>query len=498
MAGGAVFIPLFSDSSVTYAWDFGDGNTSSAMFPSHTYSANGVYFACLTITDGAGCSDTYCDSVLYPVTFPGGGGTGGGTGGGNPGGGGTGGGGGNFPGPCDAMFFAAGDTSLLIDLFPFNWDSTLTYSWDFGDGNTSSQMYPQHTYTTQGTYTICLIVSDASQNCADTICQQIAVQQLTGPWGPGTGSGGPWNPGGGPGSGGNWGACDAFFMPLTDSSRTADFFPAVMDSMMIYSWDFGDGATSSSMTPTHTYGAPGAYIVCLTVTGQSIFGPCTASFCQTVVVPFDSTLCGPWNPGYGYLGGGNGGPIIITPSGGGPMSPCSAMFMPFPDTIPLSYYFVRLPLDTTIAYSWDFGDGTTSADVLPNHLYSAPGTYPVCLTVTGNGCTDTFCDTITVTNATWTGGSFAPVSLGESSIQYQNAYPNPTIGQLQLNFASDRTDEVSMRVIDMSGRTLLDTYTSTREGQNQEQLDLSGVPAGTYILQVIQGSSVDYLRIVKQ
>ena len=500
-AGGVLFFHLGLDSTLTYAWDFGDGTTSADVVPSHTYAANGVYNVCLTISDGAGCTDTFCDSVAFPLNqFPGGGG---GTGGGPGGGGGFPGGGGNYPFGCFADFFAFGDTTLDMNFISFVGDSSLTYAWDFGDGNTSNVMDPMHTYAAAGTYNVCLIVSDAANNCADTLCQPVQVPFFTGPWGPGTGTGGPWGPGNGPGTGGNWGACDAFFFPLTDSSLTADFFPVMVDSNMTYAWDFGDGNTSSVINPSHTFGSAGAYIVTLTVSGQTALGSCTATFAQAVVVPFDSTICGPWNPGYGFPGGGNGGPIIITlPGGGGPWgNPCSAMFMPLPDTVPLSYFFVRLPLDSGLTYAWDFGDGNTSSSPLPNHIYAGPGNYGVCLTVSdaAAGCTDTFCDTITVTNATWSGGSFAPqtVSLGESSIQELKAYPNPTSGGLNVSYSSVESSDVALRLIDMAGRVLIDENASAREGQNNETLDLSGFPAGSYVLQVVQGSSVDYLRIVK-
>jgi PKD repeat protein len=49
--------------NLTYLWDFGDGNTSNAQFPTHTYATNGNYYLCLTIDDGAGCVDMYCDSI---------------------------------------------------------------------------------------------------------------------------------------------------------------------------------------------------------------------------------------------------------------------------------------------------------------------------------------------------------------------------------------------------------------------------------------------------
>ena len=56
---------LSSGGSGTYStfWSFGDGTSSTAQFPTHTYAGNGPYWLCLTIDDGAGCQSTYCDSV---------------------------------------------------------------------------------------------------------------------------------------------------------------------------------------------------------------------------------------------------------------------------------------------------------------------------------------------------------------------------------------------------------------------------------------------------
>jgi PKD repeat protein len=56
---------LSSGGGGTYTtfWSFGDGSSSTAQFPTHTYAGNGPYLLCLTIDDGMGCTSTYCDSV---------------------------------------------------------------------------------------------------------------------------------------------------------------------------------------------------------------------------------------------------------------------------------------------------------------------------------------------------------------------------------------------------------------------------------------------------
>ena len=51
-------------SNLTYLWNFGDGNTSTIANPVHVYSSNGNYQLCLTVDNGVGCNQTYCDSLL--------------------------------------------------------------------------------------------------------------------------------------------------------------------------------------------------------------------------------------------------------------------------------------------------------------------------------------------------------------------------------------------------------------------------------------------------
>lgn len=63
---------LFSDLSTgtgafTYAWDFGDGQNSTAASPSHTYAAAGQYDVCLTVTQANGCMATFCDRIILPA-----------------------------------------------------------------------------------------------------------------------------------------------------------------------------------------------------------------------------------------------------------------------------------------------------------------------------------------------------------------------------------------------------------------------------------------------
>ncbi len=57
--------------AVTYTWDFGDGSVATGAYPTHTYATGGTYNVCLTVTDALGCSETYCDSLVYVFKSPG-------------------------------------------------------------------------------------------------------------------------------------------------------------------------------------------------------------------------------------------------------------------------------------------------------------------------------------------------------------------------------------------------------------------------------------------
>ena len=68
-------IPFFENQSsgttgsTTYAWDFGDGNTSASYSPIHQYQNAGNYYPCLTIIDNSGCTSTHCDTI-YSYGIP--------------------------------------------------------------------------------------------------------------------------------------------------------------------------------------------------------------------------------------------------------------------------------------------------------------------------------------------------------------------------------------------------------------------------------------------
>jgi PKD repeat protein len=112
--------------------------------------------------------------------------------------------------------------------------------------------------------------------------------------------------------------------------------------MDIYRWEFGDGAVSSVKDPAHLYSAPGTYTVNLKATN----GGCSKSCTGSVVVTSDTGEC--WTDNSPVC---NGTAVVFDAIAG---------------------------MDS---YKWRFGDGQSSSLEDTSHLYSAPGEYPVGLTM---------------------------------------------------------------------------------------------------------------------
>ncbi len=126
-----------------------------------------------------------------------------------------------------------------------------TFSWAFGDGATSNAANPSHTYGAAGTYTVTLIVTDNNGATAtDTTTANISDPAVNEP--PVANANGPYA--------GTTGVAVSF-----SSAGSSD----PDGSIASYAWDFGDGATSNTANPSHTYGSAGSYTVSLTVTDNA-------------------------------------------------------------------------------------------------------------------------------------------------------------------------------------------------------------------------------------
>ncbi len=151
----------FTDSSTSahnitsWLWDLGDGTTSTSQNPSHTYAHGGTYYVCLTMHDAHGCSNHSCHNITVNPVASG----------------------------CHAAFtFYSTSTSNLVNFTNTSTGTTIhtTYSWDFGDGNTSTDENPHHTYAHSGHYTVCLYMSDLTTGCSSHICHTVNYHHAVG------------------------------------------------------------------------------------------------------------------------------------------------------------------------------------------------------------------------------------------------------------------------------------------------------------------------------
>jgi PKD repeat protein len=186
---------------------------------------------------------------------------------------------------------------------------------------------------------------------------------------------------------------------------------------------------------------------------------CTSQFCDTVNVVF-TTVC----------------PVTFT------------------NTFVLgNMTFTPTPLNPLNTYTWDFGDATAPATgFVATHMYAAPGTYTVCVTMTTfDGCTDTFCDTVIVPS----GIGYEEYASGITALY---AMPNPATDQVALVYSLKSASDVTIEFMDLSGRIVLsETKTVSQPGQQREEFNLSELATGSYMIRITTGTGAAYVAVVK-
>ena len=297
---GVNFSNTFSavDAGTTYSWNFGDGSTGSGAAPSHTYATAGSYTVTLTATAAAGCTATTTTTVNL----------------------------GNKP---TAAFTATPLTACTDVPVPFTNSSAggTTYLWNFGDGSTSTLAGPSHAYGAPGTYTVTLIASD--NGCTDTLVRPSYITII--------------------------GPIAQFTDNFVCSNKALHNFTNTSTGALSYLWNFGDGTTSATTSPSHTYASAGSFLVTL----QAVNGACTSTFSKRIYIQ-------------------NMNPQFT----GTPLPVCKGQ----------AVNFTLLNTTNIQLSSWSFGDGTGTPMALPaaaSKVYNATGFYTVKLFVTDSaGCVD--------------------------------------------------------------------------------------------------------------
>jgi PKD repeat protein len=129
------FIDRSTGVPTSWLWDFGDGSTSTQARPNHTYTTAGVYTVTLTVTNASGTATTTQANLVTVAENP----------------------------PLlNAKFSAtptAGAAPLPVQFTDASVGGATAWAWDFGDGSTSTEQSPAHTYAANGTYTVKLTVT---------------------------------------------------------------------------------------------------------------------------------------------------------------------------------------------------------------------------------------------------------------------------------------------------------------------------------------------------
>lgn len=236
---------------------------------------------------------------------------------------------------CDNLSCRFTDTSSDGD------GSVTGRSWRFGDGGSSEQADPAHGYASAGTYTVILTVTD-DDGATDASSAQVTVTAPAPEPDPNEPPEADFEV-----------HCQDLACTFTDRSEDPD------GSVVSRVWDFGDGAGSSEPNPVHSYGAPGRYTVTLTVRDDD--------------------------------GAEDSGSREAEPKAPQPNKPPDADFEVHCSGLACTFIDKSKDDDGTIqSWQWSFGDGATSTERNPLHLYAGSGHYDVFVMVTDDdGATDT-------------------------------------------------------------------------------------------------------------
>jgi len=315
--------------AVSYEWDFGDGSaqiTTTAPDATHTFTAVGVYKVMLVAIDSTTCNirDTSYLNIKVGATqaLP------------------------DFnyrkadPTDCNSLLYQFDNITTAPSGFSF---TNKSFTWDFGDKSptiTTGTAGVTHNYAAPGTYIVRLTLDDSTYcNSPDFIEKTIRVSALV--------------------------KAD-FETPKAGCAPYKAVFNNISAGGSAFNWEFGDGATSTDVSPVHLYGGAGTYIIKLTA--------------------IDSATCNKIDV-----------KVFTITVYDNPIADFAASPQPPTENKPIS--FTNLSTTDAVKFKWLFGDGDsliTTSRAAVEHEYNATNTYNACLIATNPaGCADTICKPVT-------------------------------------------------------------------------------------------------------
>jgi PKD repeat protein len=442
-SAGGVYLMASADPSyignVSYTWSTGEN--SQSIYPTQP----GQYCVYLVYTNTSCYADT-CYNF-------------------NPG---------NPVGGCSVVVAAVPDStnnnSFTFYAYPTG-TAPFSYSWMFSDGTTSSAINPSvQFYSNSGINWANLTITDAtgcvssystvlpflppSSNCYSNFNSYSNYQF--------------GNPG------------EVYFQSYIQNSNSAG---------ALYSWDFGDGTSSTQENPQHTYANTGFYNVCLTTT----INGCTYTSCNDEYV--DLTW---WNN---------------NPFQGN----CTAGFMILTNLVNTNglINIINTSQGSNLLYTWSFGNGFISNNPLPFTTINNPGVYEICVSIldTVNNCGDTYCDTITIdslgnvyrdamsgnmgilVSGTPQPNALLSVFASEKEMTDITIVPNPTNGIFSIN-TEWIPGNATVEIIDITGKLIQTQFINTTKGQKAVAINLQYVANGSYLVRVVSSQRVQTVKLL--
>jgi|GEM_PF-136024 len=392
----------FADESTgtpsSWSWSFPGGNpaTSTEQNPTVTYDAAGVYSATLTVTNALGTSEASQTDIISVGAAP-----------------------------LSAYFFTTNE--LNATFFNIS-ENASSYTWDFGDGSTSTEFSPMHSYADTGTYVIVLTATNACGTATFTGEIYLAVNAPAAAFNASVTQG-----------------CVPFEVTFADQSAGT-----VTDWLWVFPG--GDPATSTAQNPTVTYAAAGTYDVSLTASNAG--GSNTATQAGFVVVGEAPVA------GFSYNETDLHVVVFANQSQGGD------------------------------SYFWDFGDGETSTEQNPVHTYSDWNVFgfEVTLIVTNACGTDTLTGMVYLIASADEAGQFGYTL---------NASPNPFSQQIWVDYAlNSPSGKATLVANDVLGRVVGQMAVQSQQGK----IEIGSLfhEAGVYYLcLVVDGHAGKAMKIVK-
>ncbi|MCF8228657.1 MAG: PKD domain-containing protein [Bacteroidales bacterium] len=379
--------------------------------------------------------------------------------------------------PIAGFDYTKDELTVTFENFSVN---AIDYEWDFGDGETSTEKHPVHSYKSQGYYITSLIVSN---NCnSDTIIDTVLVCPDV----------------------------QSDFYYTADS--TIAYFRNLAANADTFYWDFGDGNYSSELNPEYDYQKNGKYYACLiaaNLCGIDIFCD-SVIICEPPNTAFsaninlydvyftnmtDTAISFYWEFGDGHISTEKD--PVHTYDSIGYYNVCLTAFNEcgsemFCDSI----YLAPLPLSNfSVSYEkgvflfhnlsnsvlgcfWDFGDGNTSNEMHPIHQYENAGTYKICLTIENELGFYTSCDSLKVETGT--------------NIEEYTIFPNPATNLITIT--QNIKKNTFVKIFNIKGQ-LMQSYQTC---EKLSKLDISDLPRGFYLIKITSDVLSDQKRLIKQ